>query len=248
VAPGYSTRSTYTNTGLPNAAEPPLMALMWDDLYPPYSNGVWHYHDAANHRFIIQYDSMPTYANRTVFDWFQVVIYDTTMAGPDGNSVFVYQYLTANNFGSATVGEQNPDGDIAIQDLYNGSYHRAALPIEAGRAIKFTTADPMAIAGGGQPAAAMAGAVRVVGNPSRGHARFAVHIARPGPARLAVYDASGRLVRSLVDSGNRALEPGRYDVTWDGRDRSGAKTARGVYLVRLDTGSESVGRKLVLLD
>ena len=45
------------------------------------------------------------------------------------------------------------------------------------------------------------------------------------PEQLDIYTTSGRLIRSLIVSGNTAL--------WDGRNAGGARVAEGVYLARL---------------
>ncbi|MBK9304444.1 MAG: T9SS type A sorting domain-containing protein [bacterium] len=62
--------------------------------------------------------------------------------------------------------------------------------------------------------------------------RFALPAA--GSARLAVYDVTGRLVRTLID-GN--LAAGAHEASWDGRDAAGRSAASGVYLARLSTAS-----------
>jgi hypothetical protein len=49
-------------------------------------------------------------------------------------------------------------------------------------------------------------------------------------ARLAVYDASGRLVRTLVDD---FIAPGAHSSRWTGTDVSGMPAASGVYFLRL---------------
>lgn len=61
---------------------------------------------------------------------------------------------------------------------------------------------------------------------------------------IAVYDAAGRVVRTLF-VGRRS--GGEHRLEWDGRDDSGRKVASGVYFVRVHTANASVGRKLVLL-
>jgi hypothetical protein len=43
------------------------------------------------------------------------------------------------------------------------------------------------------------------------------------------------------------MEPGRYEVSWDGRTVSGAVAASGVYVCRLQAGRLVETRKLVLL-
>jgi hypothetical protein len=49
---------------------------------------------------------------------------------------------------------------------------------------------------------------------------------------LAVYDVTGRLVRSLVED---TQAPGRYAVDWDGRTDAGEVVSSGVYWARLET-------------
>jgi hypothetical protein len=64
-------------------------------------------------------------------------------------------------------------------------------------------------------------------------------------ARLAVYDAEGRLVRTLFDG---MAGPGPETVTWDGRDDAGRRLASGVYYCRLASGGSSATRAMVLLE
>jgi hypothetical protein len=61
---------------------------------------------------------------------------------------------------------------------------------------------------------------------------------------LAIYDVSGRLVKTLV-SGTRDL--GTHSVTWDGRDNTGTTVGSGVYFYRLDAGKFSDTKKMVML-
>jgi flagellar hook assembly protein FlgD len=72
--------------------------------------------------------------------------------------------------------------------------------------------------------------------------RFALK--RDNPVSLRVYDAAGRLVRTLVDD---VLGAGIYDVTWDGTSENGASAASGVYFYRIAAGDFVQNRKMVLL-
>jgi hypothetical protein len=59
-----------------------------------------------------------------------------------------------------------------------------------------------------------------------------------GDVRLELYDARGRLVRTLV-SGRR--DPGRQEAVWNGRDAAGRRVPSGVYFARLRAaGCDSV--------
>ena len=81
---------------------------------------------------------------------------------------------------------------------------------------------------------------RNAGNPFT--SRMSVSYSLPGPAvvKLAVYDALGRVVRSLV--AGRQDGPRWYTVEWDGRDDRLQSAPNGVYFVRLVTpeGTKSV--------
>jgi hypothetical protein len=61
---------------------------------------------------------------------------------------------------------------------------------------------------------------------------------------LTVYDATGRVVRRLVSEN---LGAQHHAVSWDGRNDAGTSVASGIYFYRLDTGSFSQTRKMVLL-
>ena len=72
-------------------------------------------------------------------------------------------------------------------------------------------------------------------------------LGRPGDSRqvyLAVYDISGRKVRTLV-SGRR--KPGLHSISWDGCNERGARVSSGIYLYRIVSGSWSESRKMVIL-
>lgn len=62
------------------------------------------------------------------------------------------------------------------------------------------------------------------------------------PVKLRVYDAAGRLVRTLLDG---YLLPGPVHATWDGLDASGRQAGNGLYFARLDAAGRSVTTKLV---
>jgi len=248
VAPGYETYTYWGNSGLPAADAPGMVALCWDDLYPPTGGGVWYYHDAANHRFVVEWDSVAYVTPRSQRDKFELLLYDTTVVSPTGDNVVEVQYLTANNYGSSTVGLQDPTVSVAIQCLYNGSYHRGAAALAGGRAIRYTTTDPTGIAEPRPGPVPAAGTVRVLPNPSRGRVALSVRLERPGPARVQVFDATGRLVRTLLDSGARALAAGSYALAWDGLDQGGHGTARGVFLVRLCSAGGTTAEKLVRVE
>ncbi len=72
--------------------------------------------------------------------------------------------------------------------------------------------------------------IRTYPNPIGLWATIDFELLQPGQARLAIYDAAGRLVRDLMDA---PLSRGRHQVAWDGRDGTGHPAAAGVYLISL---------------
>ena len=67
-------------------------------------------------------------------------------------------------------------------------------------------------------------------NPVREGARLEFGSGVGGRAILDIFDASGRLVRSLLDA---EVPAGRHARRWDGRDSRGTRVASGAYAVRL---------------
>jgi hypothetical protein len=67
-----------------------------------------------------------------------------------------------------------------------------------------------------------------------------------GPERVALrfYSARGTLVATQVEG---VQGGGEHRVVWDGRDEQGISAARGVYFVRLEVGSRTEQRRIVLL-
>jgi endoglucanase len=62
--------------------------------------------------------------------------------------------------------------------------------------------------------------------------------------RIAVYDAAGRLVRTLVD---HEQAPGAHSVAWDGRDEYGKSSPSGLYIYILKAPGFRQSRKMVLM-
>ncbi|MEO5987640.1 MAG: FlgD immunoglobulin-like domain containing protein [Candidatus Eisenbacteria bacterium] len=81
-------------------------------------------------------------------------------------------------------------------------------------------------------------------NPSRGGVTLLYALPRDTPVRLALYSASGRLVRGL-QAGRQAA--GMHAVRWDGRDDSGRQTSPGIYFARFEAEGRVLRQSLTLL-
>lgn len=81
-------------------------------------------------------------------------------------------------------------------------------------------------------------------NPFNPQTSIAFSLKQRSAVSLKIYDVAGALVRELVSDTRVA---GAYDVKWDARDASGQQVASGVYFYKLNAGSFTQTRKMVLL-
>lgn len=154
-------------------------------------------------------------------------------------SAFIRDMTIINGMGVATTNLSNqvlgpvvgcPLGNAANVNfnLIDGNQYFVVCPATVGVPPRASASGPM---------------LGVLGSPARGNVRFAV---APGDAsaRLAIVDATGRVVRTLdVGAGTFART-----VMWDGRDAAGATVRPGVYLARLaGVSGAAAARSFVLL-
>jgi hypothetical protein len=81
-------------------------------------------------------------------------------------------------------------------------------------------------------------------NPFAREARIAYRIETSGPARLEIFDITGRRVRTLVD---RDLDADEYETAWDGRNDHGRRLSAGVYFLRLQSARQVESQRIVLM-
>ncbi|MCU0640061.1 MAG: T9SS type A sorting domain-containing protein [Candidatus Krumholzibacteria bacterium] len=81
-------------------------------------------------------------------------------------------------------------------------------------------------------------------NPFNPVTTISFDMAKAGRVAINVYGVSGHLIRTLVDN---YMEPGRYNIDWDGRDNNGSRVSSGVYFYRMRTADYNSTRKMILL-
>jgi len=81
-------------------------------------------------------------------------------------------------------------------------------------------------------------------NPGIGVMSIRYQVAGVSDVSLCVYDAAGRLVRTIIKG---ACEPGCYTQVWDSRDDLGRRVPAGVYFVRFETDDYKKTEKAILL-
>jgi hypothetical protein len=81
-------------------------------------------------------------------------------------------------------------------------------------------------------------------NPMNGAATIHFALQNAGPARIAVFDLSGRRVRTLLDG---TMPAGSRSVRWDGRGETGVRMAPGFYVIRLEAGQFTQSRRVQMV-
>ena len=80
-------------------------------------------------------------------------------------------------------------------------------------------------------------------NPvTSGMAQISFSLAEQMRTTLKIYDASGRIVKTLV---NGQFNKGRYNLTWNGRDEQNRAVAEGIYFYTLETPNQKFTKKMV---
>ena len=82
-------------------------------------------------------------------------------------------------------------------------------------------------------------------NPFNPTTQVAYSLADPGPISVTVFDATGRVVRTLIKTDQHAA--GIHVVTWDGRDKRGNLVPTGVYFYRMTAAGFEETRKMVMV-
>ena len=81
-------------------------------------------------------------------------------------------------------------------------------------------------------------------NPFRPETFIRYDVPTTTRVQLEVYNASGRLVRTLVDG---SIAPGAHSAIWDATDDHGRSVGSGVYFYRMKAGDFESTRKMTLL-
>ncbi|MEZ4387022.1 MAG: C25 family cysteine peptidase [Candidatus Krumholzibacteriia bacterium] len=133
----------YRNWMLPADGSPDAMvAAFWDDLA---GGEVYAWHDAANHRFVVQWNHFKTrYANETYNGdcTFEIILTEPAFSGTDtGDGLITLQYAATTIVGDETtyftVGLQNRTRDVGLTYAYGNHYAGGAASLGGGRAIAF---------------------------------------------------------------------------------------------------------------
>lgn len=82
-------------------------------------------------------------------------------------------------------------------------------------------------------------------NPFNPETTISFDLSGAAVVSLAVYDAAGQVVRTLV--AGQSMPAGQYRQSWDGRSDAGVKVGSGVYFCQLKAGDFSSIKKMTLV-
>jgi hypothetical protein len=172
---------------------------------------------------------------------------------PDGSArVMVYDRGISGGGAAAGAGGGSaaPMAVTITLDPTAGAAAGGALTLRDWRAASWD-AGPLAVEPGAtraaMPANAVAGAPSISAarpNPFVSQTEIAFTVPAAGRASLRLFDARGRLVRTLVSG---SVAAGVHRASWDGRDARGREVGSGVYFVRLDAFGVTETRRLLRL-
>lgn len=106
--------------------------------------------------------------------------------------------------------------------------------------VTLTVEDPVSSVGGAPDVFALRA---VAPNPFNPMTTITFSLATTGHAKVDIIDVQGRLVRSLYAG---ELPAGERSLVWDGRDNAGRSVPSGAYFARLESGSQTATRKMIL--
>ncbi len=81
-------------------------------------------------------------------------------------------------------------------------------------------------------------------NPFNPTTSIRYQLNQPGKVILRIYNVLGQEVRTLV---NKNQQAGKHEIQWDGRDNHGNMVSSGIYMYRLESGSQVKTMKLMFL-
>ena len=244
IAFGSGTQTAPMNTALPNNDNVNnMVAVFWDDLNDTtvISGEIFYYNDIANHRFIIEWDSLThnNFINEPKREVFQAILFDPAYHNTEsGDGEIICQYKEVKEIESNTIGIENNTQDIGLQYVFNNGYDPTASPLTEGLAIKFTTESPWGYIFVsvdddqylGNPDGFSLGQNQP--NPFSSHTWINYSIPELTDVAINIYDVRGQLVRTLQNGQQSA---GGHSIKWNGKNDDGVPVQSGVYFYRLQT-------------
>lgn len=161
---------------------------------------------------------------------------------PDFNEACIYRGDTPG-FTPTTPLQCGPDTSYLEYDT-NTHYYVVQFSDTHGNLSSFSAEVGSSVSGVPVANRLQTGITRISPNPCSPATSVSYAIGRPGPVRLDVFSADGRLIRTLL---NEQRGAGEFAVRWDGTDGQGSRVASGAYSLRMQSGGAVDTRRILLL-
>jgi len=239
---GVSSEGSYPHYPIPSTSGPGMMvAPFWTDFRGTADGAAYvYYFDAAEHRFIIEWDSAEFFWWPEDRATFEVVLYDPEHYETEtGDGPILFQYKRVDFDMYCTVGIENAAEDDGIQYLFNTLLDSHAVGIAASRSIYFSTR-LSSVTSSHAELPDVFYLAPCYPNPFNPTTTFEWTMPRVAHVRLEIFDILGRHVATVVEG---KWPAGLHRYTFDGRH-----LATGIYFARFRADGAIVqSRKMLLL-
>ncbi len=160
-------------------------------------------------------------------------------SGPIANLVFEVTDPTVESITIEPFVMENPNHELQFiyrDENYDGVTHTQEFPDFTGITV--------ALSGTGPELPTTFAVEQNYPNPFNPSTTIAMAIPTAGNVSVEVFNVLGQKVATVFDG---FMPAGEQTVTWDGRNENGGSVSSGIYFYRVQTGNESVTKKMMLL-
>ncbi len=161
--------------------------------------------------------------------------------------MLVHHYKTEGKWGGFVVAETHKGGISYAVDRYLNKLfviHTSDIySFENTLNLEFTKTD--ITIGTGHEIETPSFDLNLFPNPFAHELHIKFEINNPGSLSVCVYDYSGKLIKTLLDTEG---ETGKYELAWDGIGQNGQKQSSGAYLLRLRCGNRILSKGIQLIN
>ncbi len=246
----------FWNFSIPMALGPQAqVAAFWDDLEVVGTDSirVYTWHDAANGRFIIEWDQALNGYDEVTMETFEIILYaQSVQPTATGDGIIDIQYFSiadvdvTKNY--STVGIESADQNEGVQYVFNNSYAPGAAPLADELAIRFTTEAPEhyipSLTTDDQTQPHDFTLLPAYPNPFNPETRIVFILAAEAQVAISIFDLLGREVLKLTD---QQYGSGKHSLQWNGTNNAGIPVSTGTYFIVAKSGTGKRINKILLL-
>jgi hypothetical protein len=157
-------------------------------------------------------------------------------AGPFTVTLEFMNANAGNQFAPSVVHDGNgcQGGKNVVFAIPGGWFNACALGVTGDWVFYAIYRQVNCATGVGEEFIVSTGSLESFPNPFQNTTQIRFDLARSDDVELAVYDVTGRRIRTLL---SRQLSPGAQASAWDARDDAGRSVAPGTYFLRLTSAS-----------